>query len=151
MEHINSSTSNPEEDDGTRKEWLVNVYLSADEDIRKYINNYFDTEDKNTKDELFKKIKRTSMKVLRSGRQKKRTEYGITPCLIHQQTGVMATPFFRETPCHYWQGPRQTDTSTEANERREARNRQRKQVGHFLFCSTVHETSIPKILLIYNR
>lgn len=58
VEHINSSTSNPEEDDGTRKEWLVNVYLSADEDIRKYINNYFDTEDKNTKDELFKKIKK---------------------------------------------------------------------------------------------
>ena len=58
VEHINSSTSNPEEDDGTRKEWLVNVYLSAYEDIRKYINNYFDTEDKNTKDELFKKIKK---------------------------------------------------------------------------------------------
>lgn len=58
VEHINSSTNNPEEDDGTRKEWLVNVYLSADEDIRKYINNYFDTEDKNTKDELFKKIKK---------------------------------------------------------------------------------------------
>lgn len=57
VEHINSSTSNPEEDDGTRKEWLVNVYLSADEDTQKVINEYFDNEDKETKDELFKRIK----------------------------------------------------------------------------------------------
>lgn len=57
VEHINSSTSNSEEDDDTRKEWLVNVYLSADEDTQKVINEYFDNEDKETKDELFKKIK----------------------------------------------------------------------------------------------
>lgn len=57
VEHINSSTNNPEEDDDTRKEWLVNVYLSADEDTQKVINEYFDNEDKETKDGLFKKIK----------------------------------------------------------------------------------------------
>ena len=57
VEHINSSTINSEEDDDTRKEWLVNVYLSADEDTQKVINEYFDNEDKETKDELFKKIK----------------------------------------------------------------------------------------------
>lgn len=57
VEHINSSTNNPEEDDDTRKEWLVNVYLSADEDTQKVINEYFDNEVKETKDGLFKKIK----------------------------------------------------------------------------------------------
>lgn len=57
VEHINSSTTNQEEDDDTRKEWLVNVYLSADEDTQKDITEYFDTEDNGTKNVLFKKIK----------------------------------------------------------------------------------------------
>ena len=57
VEHINSSTTNQEEDDDTRKEWLVNVYLSADEDTQKDITEYFDTEDNGRKDVLFKNIK----------------------------------------------------------------------------------------------
>ena len=57
VEHINSSTNNPEEDDDTRKEWLVNVYLSADEVTQKDIIKYFDTEDDGAKGLLFEDIK----------------------------------------------------------------------------------------------
>lgn len=57
VEHINSSTNNPEEDDDTRKEWLVNVYLSADEVTQKDIIKYFDTEDDGAKGLLFENIK----------------------------------------------------------------------------------------------
>ena len=153
VEHINSSTSNPEEDDGTRKEWLVNVYLSADEDIRKYINNYFDTEDKNTKDELFKKIKKNfneGPEVWTPEEKNRIWNYTLLDSSTNRSYGNAIFSAKRRVIIGKDQG-KLTDTSTEANERREARNRQRKQVGHFLFCSTVHETSIPKILLIYNR
>lgn len=57
VEHINSSTNNSEEDDDTRKEWLVNVYLSADEVTQKDIIKYFDTEDDGAKGLLFENIK----------------------------------------------------------------------------------------------
>ena len=58
VEHINSTTSNPEEDDRTRREWLLNVYLGASEGIQEKIKAYFEAEDNETqKDNLFKEIK----------------------------------------------------------------------------------------------
>lgn len=61
VEHISSVTSNMEEDDATRKEWLVNVYLSVDEATRKKIDEYFAAEDdengRDEKDRIFKEVK----------------------------------------------------------------------------------------------
>lgn len=52
VEHINSNTTNPVIDEETQKEWLVNIYLSADEKIQDKINDFFSS--KNEKEELFK-------------------------------------------------------------------------------------------------
>lgn len=61
VEHISSVTSNMEDDDATRKEWLVNVYLSVDEVTRKKIDEYFAAEDdekgRDEKDRIFKEVK----------------------------------------------------------------------------------------------
>lgn len=54
VEHINSNTTNPETDEETQKEWLVNFYLSADEKIQDKINDFFSS--KNEKEKLFKGI-----------------------------------------------------------------------------------------------
>ena len=54
VEHINSNTTNPVIDEETQKEWLVNIYLSADEKIQDKINDFFSS--KNEKKELFKGI-----------------------------------------------------------------------------------------------
>ena len=55
VEHINSSIDNPENDDNTRKEWLLNVYLSANKDIQEKIKAYFATKENN---ELFEEIQK---------------------------------------------------------------------------------------------
>lgn len=59
VEHISSTTNNMEEDDITRKEWLVNVYLSADETTRKKIDEYFAVGDDEIgrKGGLYKEVK----------------------------------------------------------------------------------------------
>ena len=57
VEHINSNTTNEEKDEATQKEWLLNVYLGAKEDIQTKICSYFDSTEDN-KDALFKKIKK---------------------------------------------------------------------------------------------
>lgn len=59
VEHINSNTTNPEEDNETRKEWLINVYLSVTEDLQKEIVDYFDGEKRTEEDttNLFNKVK----------------------------------------------------------------------------------------------
>lgn len=59
VEHISSITNNMEEDDVTRKEWLVNVYLSADEVTRKKIDEYFAAGDDEIgrKGQLYKEVK----------------------------------------------------------------------------------------------
>lgn len=59
VEHISSTTNNVEEDDATRKEWLVNVYLSADEATQKKIKEYFATSNDEIykKDQLYKEVK----------------------------------------------------------------------------------------------
>lgn len=59
VEHISSNTTNPEEDESTRQEWLMNVYLSVPNDVQKEIRDYF--EDKNKSEEkvmsLFEKVR----------------------------------------------------------------------------------------------
>lgn len=56
VEHINSNTTNDEEDSDTQKEWLLNVYLSADDDTQQKIRSYFEsTEDE--KGNLFEEVK----------------------------------------------------------------------------------------------
>ena len=59
VEHINSNTSNQEDDDNTRKEWLMNVYIGAEESIQETIKAYFAIKDDETeKSELFNKVKK---------------------------------------------------------------------------------------------
>lgn len=45
VEHINSNTTNPEADESTRCEWLMNLYVGASEDVRKQIKAYFEAEE----------------------------------------------------------------------------------------------------------
>lgn len=57
VEHINSNTTNEEEDTATQKEWLLNVYLSADEETQNKIRDYFEKTDDEQKSNLFNEIK----------------------------------------------------------------------------------------------
>ena len=58
VEHINSNTTNPEEDENTRSEWLVNVYLSIErEDVKDKIIEYFQGKDEGVKTAIWKSIK----------------------------------------------------------------------------------------------
>ena len=57
VEHINSNTTNDEDDDNTQKEWLSNVYLGTDISIQEKIQKYFASDDENKKRVLFEEIK----------------------------------------------------------------------------------------------
>lgn len=58
VEHINSNTTNPEEDENTRSEWLVNVYLSIDKnEIKEKIAEYFQDSTEEEKNTIWKEIK----------------------------------------------------------------------------------------------
>lgn len=57
VEHINSNTTNDEEDADTQKEWLLNVYLSADNDAQQKIRSYFESSE-DEKGKLFEEIKK---------------------------------------------------------------------------------------------
>lgn len=58
VEHINSNTSNQEDDDNTRKEWLMNVYIGAEKSIQEKIKTYFDIKDDDAqKNKLFSEVK----------------------------------------------------------------------------------------------
>ncbi len=57
VEHINSNTTNDEEDADTQKEWLLNVYLSADADTQQNIRSYFESSE-DEKGKLFEEIKK---------------------------------------------------------------------------------------------
>ena len=57
VEHINSNTTNEEDDPATQNEWLLNVYLSADEETQSKICEYFKQTDTNDKKILFNYIK----------------------------------------------------------------------------------------------
>ena len=56
VEHINSNTTNDEEDADTQKEWLLNVYLSADDDTQQLIRSYFESSE-DEKEKLFEEVK----------------------------------------------------------------------------------------------
>lgn len=55
VEHINSNTTNPVIDEETQKEWLVNIYLSADGKLQDKIKDFFRSEKEKTR--LFKDIR----------------------------------------------------------------------------------------------
>lgn len=55
VEHINSSTENPENDIETQKEWLLNVYIGADDATKENIRAYFEKADPS----LFDTIKKS--------------------------------------------------------------------------------------------
>lgn len=56
VEHINSNTTNPEDDVESQREWLLNIYLSVGEELQKNIQEYFNFPDNNNS--LFEKIKK---------------------------------------------------------------------------------------------
>ena len=61
VEHIHSSTDNPEDNEQTQREWLLNVYLSVEkelqEEIAKCLNKEPNEENNRAIEDLFKKIK----------------------------------------------------------------------------------------------
>lgn len=57
VEHINSNTTNFETDEETQKEWLVNIYLSADGKLQDKIKEFFRSEKEEEKKTLFEDIK----------------------------------------------------------------------------------------------
>ena len=57
VEHINSNTTNDEEDADTQNEWLLNVYLSTDDDTQQKIRSYFESSN-DKKEKLFEEIKK---------------------------------------------------------------------------------------------
>lgn len=58
VEHINSNTTNPKTDEETQKEWLVNIYLSADGKWQDKIKEFFRSEKEEEKKTLFEDIKK---------------------------------------------------------------------------------------------
>lgn len=58
VEHINSNTTNTEENPETKEEWLVNVYLSVSEELQEKIGKYFQNKKQQSLDEIFNEIKR---------------------------------------------------------------------------------------------
>ena len=57
VEHINSNTTNLEEDVETQKEWLLNVYLGADNETQESIKKYFEV-DEGEKRKIFQSVKK---------------------------------------------------------------------------------------------
>ena len=57
VEHINSNTTNEEDDLMTQKQWLLNVYLSADKMIQTKILDYFEEGNEEERNKLFHEIK----------------------------------------------------------------------------------------------
>lgn len=58
VEHINSNTTNKEDDVVTKEEWLVNVYLSMPKEIQKQIDNYFENRQSYKLELLFEEVKK---------------------------------------------------------------------------------------------
>lgn len=71
VEHINSNTTNPVIDEEMQKEWLVNIYLSADGKLQDKIKDFFSS--KNENDDLFnRELKQFSPKEEWSPEEKNR-------------------------------------------------------------------------------
>lgn len=57
VEHINSNTTNEEDDIMTQKKWLLNVYLSADKEMKTKIHDFFEQVKEEQRNKLFHEIK----------------------------------------------------------------------------------------------
>lgn len=57
VEHINSNTTNEEDDIMTQKQWLLNVYLSADKEMKTKIHDFFEQVKEEQRNKLFHEIK----------------------------------------------------------------------------------------------
>lgn len=57
VEHINSNTTNPEEDVESQREWLLNIYLSVNKKLQEKIKEYFNSSSEDNKT-LFEEIKK---------------------------------------------------------------------------------------------
>ena len=57
VEHINSNTTNEEDDIMTQKQWLLNVYLSADKELKTKIHDFFEQVNEERRNKLFHEIK----------------------------------------------------------------------------------------------
>ena len=57
VEHINSNTTNAEDDERTQKQWLLNVYLSADKETQTKICDFFEQVNEDQRNKLFHEIK----------------------------------------------------------------------------------------------
>jgi hypothetical protein len=57
VEHINSNTTNEEDDIMTQKQWLLNVYLSADKEMKTKIHDFFEQVKEEERNKLFHEIK----------------------------------------------------------------------------------------------
>lgn len=57
VEHINSNTTNEEDDIMTQKQWLLNVYLSADKEMKTKIHDFFEQAKEEQRNKLFHEIK----------------------------------------------------------------------------------------------
>ena len=57
VEHINSNTTNEEDDEQTQKQWLLNVYLSADKETQTKICDFFEQVNEEQRNKLFYEIK----------------------------------------------------------------------------------------------
>ena len=57
VEHINSNTTNEEDDEQTQKQWLLNVYLSADKETQTKICDFFEQVNEEQRNKLFHEIK----------------------------------------------------------------------------------------------
>ena len=57
VEHINSNTTNEEDDVMTQKQWLLNVYLSADKEMQTKIHDFFEQVNEEQRNKLFHEIK----------------------------------------------------------------------------------------------
>ena len=57
VEHINSNTTNEEDDVMTQKQWLLNVYLSANKEMQTKIHDFFEQVNEEQRNKLFHEIK----------------------------------------------------------------------------------------------
>lgn len=57
VEHINSNTTNLEEDSTTREEWLTNIYLSVSDENQEKIRKYFTISNEEKRNKIYSEIK----------------------------------------------------------------------------------------------
>ena len=58
VEHINSNTTNPEDEEKIRQEWLINVYLGVSEKDKEDIRKFFQGNNEEEKNKIFQQMKK---------------------------------------------------------------------------------------------